>query len=256
MADIAPPEVPAVVFSKPDKSTFGGKRYKRPRVSVTTIAEAMITAKGDRAAAAKMLGMSHNHLNNRISTTAELRARFSKKAAELRIRLDLDAMEANGQKTPDQVDIIGKQLEELAVGQGRIAQIALNRLVEIQERIRKGNEAKQLLNIPPTDLTADEVKLLQRWKFSTNAVGDPVEEKLLLAQEQAMMQEYSRANESCSGVAHKKAQTETLLRKLGSQKNRPRQMTALPKGASPVSSITNISGSQVVISAPTPKPNE
>jgi len=151
-----PPEVPKELVPRPDKSTFGKVRYGKPRVSASTIAEAMITARGDRSVACQILGMKSSHLANRIKSNPELQARFGRKAVELRNKLQMDMLEAAGQRTPETVDVIGKQLEELVVGQAQIAQFALNRLVEIRERISKGNEAKLLQGMPPEMLTDDE----------------------------------------------------------------------------------------------------
>jgi len=168
----------------------------------------------------------------------------------IRNKLDIEKLRGEGRQHPEIVDVIGKQQEELAIGQARIAQIALGRLTEIQERIEKGNEARRLEGVPADMLTDDEKKFVYKWRFSINENED--EEKKLFDQEKAMMQAYSNANESVSSVAWKKAQTEALLRKSGVGRSQPdRKKMAPPKATAPTQ--VTISDSNVVIQQPQPQ---
>ena len=255
MAEQPDPPVATIpdVIEKPKKSTkFGsGQRYVAPRVSATRIAEAIISAGYDRKLAADSLGMTRTHLANRIANNRDLKAAFGRKSVGIRNKLDIEKLRGEGKQHAEIVDVIGKQQEELAIGQARIAQIALGRLVQIQDRIEKGNEARQLEGIPVEMLTDDEKKFIYKWRFSINENED--EEKKLFDQEKAMMQAYSNANESVSGVAWKKAQTEALLRKSGI--NRPKSdkpRSAPPKGSAPPQ--VTITDSNVVIQQPQPQP--
>ncbi len=242
-------EVPTTIVPGKDKTTPVGDRYSMKKVTVSEIATAMIAAKGDAKIAADSLGVRVGYIKKRISVVPDLRARFGKNAVATRQKIILDKMEAEGFEVPHKVDVIAKQLDELAVGQAQIAQMAMTRLNEIQQRMKLGNKAKEFANFKPEQLTPEDLNFYLRNKFATGPNGEPIEERMLLEQEQAMMHEYSRANESCSVVALKKAQTESLLRKIGREKTPPRRPTAPPKGSLPVTTINNGSGGQIIVQA-------
>lgn len=248
-------EVPTTTVPEKDKTTPKGERYAMKKVTVSDIATALIAAKGDKQIAADAIGIKVGYLKKRIREVPELQARFGKNAIATRQKILFDRMESEGFQVPHKVDVIARQLDELAVGQAQIAQMALTRLNEIQQRMKLGNEAKQFANFKPEELAPMDLNFYLRNKFATGPNGEPIEERMLLEQEQAMMQEYSRANESCSGVALKKAQTEALLRKIGKLDGGKgeRRPTAPPKGVSPVTTINNGSGGQIIVHSPQTK---
>lgn len=248
-AEKPPIEVPTTTVPEKDKIIPKGERYSMKKVTVTEIATALIAAKGDKQIAADALGVKIAYIKKRIRHDANLQARFGKNAIATRNKILLDRMEAEGFQVPHKVDVIAQQLDELAVGQAQIAQMALTRLNEIQLRMKLGNEAKKFANFKPEQLTPEDLNFYLRNKFATGPNGEPIEERMLNEQEQSMMQEYSRANESCAMVAFKKAQTEALLRKSGKFDKPPRRPTAPPKGSLPVTTINNGSGGQIIVQA-------
>lgn len=191
--------------------------------------------------ACQILKMKSSHLSNRIITNPELQARFGRKAVELRNKLQIDMLEAAGRNTPETVDVITKQLEDLAVGQAQIAQFALERLIEIKTRITNANKAKELQGMPAEMLSDEEKKFIMKHSFAINDNQD--EEKKLFDQEQAMMQEYSRASITISAMGFTKAKADVLMQKVRPNSAKGKPAAAPPKGSPSVA----ISGSQVII---------
>ena len=242
MADLETPpsEIPEVPL---DINPPVEKKPKRAWNSDADVAVAMISANGNRYKAAVALGISVGRLNTRIADSHTLKTRFGKKAQMLRDEMVVKEIVSTEPGVSSKRILIDK-IEELVVGQASVAQIALARLSEIKERITNGNRAKRLLR-QGTDLTDAEKKFAELWRFEDG------EEKILMAQEVAMIQEYTRSNETATAVTHKRAQTEALFLKMGSGGRKPPTRPPLaspPKGTAPGPAVTqppkeNVNGS-------------
>lgn len=221
------------------------------RISTTQLVVALIAANGDRKLVADQLGVKRSRITQRINMNPQLKARFACKANVLRNQVDMAKLEREGKTPLDGIGVMERQMEELAVGQGRIANIALSRLEVIQTRLKLGREARLLSAMGLEHLTEDQKRFIKENELDYDKDGIPVEEKLLMDQEVAMMREYTRTNEAVSQIAYKKVVTEQLMRKIGGARSqRPK-----PSLASAPKTNVNISGSQVVIQTPAEKPN-
>lgn len=236
-------------------------RGKKPQryLTVDKIALALIEAKGDRGKACHALGISREMMNTRIYKSPELKSRFGHKAMLIRAKVDQRLAEATATRETETVSIFESQMESFAVGQGQLASRLMERLVEVQDRLSRGNKARELANKPESEQTPEDKSYIKTHAFQLDTLKNPVEERMLLNQEIALTQEYTRIAEACASISLKNTQMRTLMKKFGG-KTKPgsRMLAAPPKGAAPgprtpPMTVTRIENSQVVINPP---PNE
>ena len=216
-------ESPIQTPTTPPKKRRGSGQY----LTTEDVIMAMLTFKSDRRLAAKHLDITKAVLDNKISTIPALKARFGRTAIAIKKKEEIRKMEEGGED-PRKLEILDMSTQEMAAGQIKVAQVALERLYDIKKRLTLGNEAKEIGRILESKRTPEQQEKFLKWSFGVD------EEKLLLNQEIAMMQEYTNANDVMASTSYKRAQTEALMRKTGNSLRSPRgKLATPPKGHAP-----------------------
>lgn len=240
-----PPEEP---LPKPKYShRYGGHNPDwKPgvKITVTQIHEAMIAARDDRAMAAKALGKPISWLKSRINNNPGLKAAFCRKATLIRQRQELLKARSSISQHPEVVDLMAKQTDEFAVAQATVSRNLIGRLAEVQERIRKGNQVKELEGIDEGALTPEQKTFIRTYRFAINDNQD--EEKKLLEHERNLIEQHTKSLDVFGTWAHNKAKIEVMMSKLKPKGNQGKPLAAPPKERK-VTNITHIHDSNVVV---------
>ena len=237
MADEATAQIEPVDLGPIPPSKVG----RPPSIPVEKIHLALLAAKGNRTEAAESLGIKVKKLKERINDNPELKSRWNAKAVKIRQTALVDKLTAEGEPTVNRFDIAANQMEELLVGQNTIAQLSLTRLQKVQDRIARGEKARELA-------VATEISDVDKVYIAKNGLSFD-EEKLLLNQEIALMQEYARANETCANVNYRQAQMRAIPRRKGDEGRGKRALGVPNKGAPPQQAV-QVNATNAIINAP------
>lgn len=216
---------------------FGGGHRAAHR-SIAQIIVAMLNNNCDVGKAAVELKISPAYLQNKIYKNKDLKARFGAEAMRMRAIAMADAHDKAKLRVDLRSNVFEHKMDEFVVGQSRISQMILDRLVEVQERIKNGGKVKRMrrlynLREIKTYTEADK-EFMAEWEYEEG------EEKMMLNHELVMIQEYARAGEVTASLAYRKVQTQSLIKKMGGKvatnEQPPKPKAALastPKGMAP-----------------------